>query len=245
MYIDAHSHLDFFEENIEDAIVDINKNKILTLAMSMDIESYIKNKEYSNKSKYIKPCFGIHPWSAHKVDENLEAYIPYIEESEIIGEIGLDYVWSEGRHTYDKQREVFYFMLDESIKRNKVINLHTKGAEEEVYNALKKYNYNKSIVHWYSGDLDILDKYIELGCYFTISVDIGYSDATYKILDKLPNERLLVETDGPTALKWVNGQYGYPSIIKSVVKKISDYKNIDVDELSKIIENNYNRLLSL
>lgn len=211
MYIDAHSHLDFFEENIEDAIVDINKNKILTLAMSMDIESYTKNKEYSNKSKYIKPCFGIHPWSAHKVDENLEANIPYIEESEIIGEIGLDYVW----------------------------------AEEEVYNALKKYNYNKAIVHWYSGDLDILDKYIELGCYFTISVDIGYSDATYKILDKLPNERLLVETDGPTALKWVNGQYGYPSIIKSVVKKISDYKNIDVDELSKIIESNYNRLLSL
>lgn len=211
MYIDAHSHLDFFEENIEDAIVDINKNEILTLAMSMDIESYTKNKEYSNKSKYIKPCFGIHPWSAHKVDENLEANIPYIEESEIIGEIGLDYVW----------------------------------AEEEVYNALKEYNYNKAIVHWYSGDLDILDKYIELGCYFTISVDIGYSDATYKILDKLPNERLLVETDGPTALKWVNSQYGYPSIIKSVVKKISDYKNIDVDELSKIIESNYNRLLSL
>ena len=47
MYIDAHTHLDFFEKNIEKAIEDINKNEILTLANSMDIESYMKNKEYS------------------------------------------------------------------------------------------------------------------------------------------------------------------------------------------------------
>ena len=53
MYIDCHTHLDFFEENIDKAIKDINKNKILTLANSMDIESYIKNKEYRNKSKFI------------------------------------------------------------------------------------------------------------------------------------------------------------------------------------------------
>ncbi len=49
MYIDAHSHLDFYDENLEKAIVDINNNHILTLAMSMDIESYNKNKVYAKK----------------------------------------------------------------------------------------------------------------------------------------------------------------------------------------------------
>lgn len=49
MYIDAHSHLDFYDENVEKAIVDINNNHILTLAMSMDIESYNKNKVYAKK----------------------------------------------------------------------------------------------------------------------------------------------------------------------------------------------------
>jgi TatD DNase family protein len=38
MYIDAHTHLDFFGENIEKAIEDINKNEMLTLANSMDIQ---------------------------------------------------------------------------------------------------------------------------------------------------------------------------------------------------------------
>ncbi|WP_042275002.1 TatD family hydrolase, partial [[Clostridium] dakarense] len=146
MYIDSHTHLDFFEDNIEIAINEINKNKIITLANSMDIESYLKNKEYSKKSEYIKPCFGIHPWRASKFNGDLKKLIPYIEESELIGEIGLDYVWVEDTSTYEKQREVFKFILAESVKRNKIVNLHTKGAEIDIYNELKKYNYKKVII---------------------------------------------------------------------------------------------------
>lgn len=242
MYIDCHTHLDFFEENIDKAIEYINKNEIITLANSMDIESYIKNKEYSKNSKFIKPCFGIHPWKAAEYKGNLEDLIPYIEESEIIGEIGLDYLWVEDKSTYDIQRKVFNFILEESIKRDKVINLHTKDAEEEIYEALKKFNYNKAIIHWYSGDIKILEKYIKLGCYFTISVDIGYSEKTNKVLSKIPMDKLLLETDGPTALEWVNGEYGYPSEIKRVYKSIAEFKNIDLSDLINIIENNFKRL---
>ena len=90
-----------------------------------------------------------------------------------------------------------------------------------------------------------MDKYINLGCYFTISVDLGYSDIANKILDRIPIERLLVETDGPEALEWVNGEYGYPSVIKDVVKKVSDYRNLSLRELNKVIEDNYNRIMSL
>lgn len=243
MYIDAHSHLDFFKENIDKAIDEINKNNILTLAVSMDLESYYKNKEYAKKSKYIIPCFGIHPWKASDYNGKLEELLPYIEESKMIGEIGLDYTWVEEKSLYKKQREIFNFILEESIKRNKIINIHTKGAEEEIYNKLKIYNYNKIIIHWYSGDLDILDKLINLGCYFTVSVDIGYSEIAYKILDKIPLNRLLVETDGPTALEWVNGEYGYPSVIIDLLRKISDYKNIN--NLNEILIKNYNDLLNL
>ena len=242
MYIDSHTHLDFFEKDMEKVIEDINKNKIITLANSMDINSYIKNKEYSKKSKYIIPCFGIHPWKAYEYNGDLNEIIPYIEESEIIGEIGLDYVWVEDKNTYNKQREIFYFILKEGIKRNKCMSIHTKGAEEEIYNILKKYNYSKVIIHWYSGDVKTLRKLIKLGCYFTISVDIGYSDLTNKIIDLIPIDKLLVETDGPTALEWVNGEYAYPSYIKEVVKRLASYKNINEKELIQIIERNFSRV---
>ncbi|MDZ7543918.1 TatD family deoxyribonuclease, partial [Clostridium perfringens] len=128
-------------------------------------------------------------------------------KSEIIGEIGLDIFWVEDKSTYEAKRKIFNFILKESIKRNKFVSIHTKGAEEEIYNALKRNNYNKAIIHWYSGEISTLEKYIELGCYFTISVDIGYSEKTNEVLDKIPLNRLLIETDGPTALEWVNGEY--------------------------------------
>ncbi|MGL5353967.1 MAG: TatD family hydrolase [Clostridium sp.] len=245
MYIDSHTHLDFFDCNIDKAINDINENKIIVLANSMDIESYNKNKEYATKSEYIKPSFGIHPWKANEFRGNLENLIPYIEESEFIGEIGLDFFWMEDSSTYDKQRSVFNFILNESIKRNKVVTLHTKGAEEEICEILEKNIYNKVIIHWYSGSLETLDKLIKLGCYFTISVDIGYSEITTKVLDRIPLNRLLVETDGPTALEWVNGVYAYPSEIKDVVFKIAKHKNISVEKLKSIIVVNNNRLFNL
>ena len=244
MYIDAHTHLDFYNENIDKAIEYINKNKILTLANSMDIESYKLNKSYLEKSKYIKVLFGIHPWKAHEFKCDLNSIIPYIEESELIGEIGLDYLWVEDKSVFKRQREVFYFILDEAIKRNKFVTLHTKEAEEEIYNALKIRNYNRVIIHWYSGNIELLDKFIDLGCYFTISVDIGYSKLTEEVLNKIPLDRLLLETDGPTALEWVNGIYGYPIEIKRVYEVVSKYKNIELDKLKNIIKGNYLKIIN-
>lgn len=245
MYIDAHTHLDFFNEKIDNAIDEINNFKILTIANSMDIESYVKNKAYAQRSKYIKPTFGIHPWKATEYKGELEELIPYIEESELIGEIGLDFFWVEDKRTYDAQRRIFNFILKESIKRKKIISIHTKGAEEEIYNILKGYGYSKVIIHWYSGDSEILDKFIELGCYFTVSVDVGYSKLSEEILTRIPIDKLLVETDGPTALEWVNGDYGYPRAIIDVVENVSKRKAIPSDRLVKIIEENFFKLTNI
>ncbi|MEK6265681.1 MAG: TatD family hydrolase [Clostridium sp.] len=245
MYIDAHTHLDFFNIKIDDAINQINNLKILTIANSMDIESYLKNKEYSQRSQYIKATFGIHPWKAVGYKGELEDLIPFIEESELIGEIGLDFIWVEDKSTYEAQRKIFNFILVESIKRNKVISIHTKGAEEEIYNILKSYSYCKVIIHWYSGDIKTLDKLIELGCYFTISVDLGYSKLTEEILARIPIDRLLVETDGPAALEWVNGDYGYPRVIIDVIKNVSERKIISPDRLLKILEENFLKLTEI
>ncbi len=244
MYVDAHNHLDFYGKNIENAIKEINENKIITLANSMDVNSYILNKGYAKKSEYIIPTFGIHPNSVAEFNGQLKELIPYIEESKLIGEIGLDFLWVEDRTLDSKQREIFYFILDEAIKRSKYVSVHTKNAEKEIYEALKGRKYNKVIIHWYSGPLDILENLIDLGCYFTISVDLGYSNLTEEVLKKIPMERLLVETDGPTALEWINGKYAYPSEIKNVVKKVAEYKKIKEEELIDIIYNNFSRILN-
>ena len=205
MYIDFHNHIDFYKDEEIDSVINcINLNKIMTIACSMDEESYLNNIEISKKSDYIVPIFGIHPWRV-KNNIDLDKFEDYIKNTPLIGEIGLDFHWVEEKYTYSYQIKVFEYFLQCAKKYNKYINVHTKGCEELILNLIKKYNVSpQTIIHWYSGDKDTLKKLID--------------------------NKLLAETDGPTALQWVNGVYGMPDEIKNVYENICTIKKLDIEE---------------
>ena len=232
MYIDFHNHMDFYsEEKINEAIDIINKDKIITIACAMDEESYLKNITYSKKNDYIIPIFGIHPNKVKNNKFDFDKLNMYIKETPLIGEIGLDFHWVEEKDTYLYQIELFKYFLQSAKKYNKYINVHTKGAEELVLNYIKKYDISEqTIIHWYSGEEKILEKLIDSKCLFTGSVDLGYNEISNEIIKRIPISQLLAETDGPTALQWVNNIYGMPDEIKNVYKKISEIKNIEIEE---------------
>lgn len=123
--------------------------------------------------------------------------------------------------------------------------IYIKGVEEEIYNIFNKYGYSKVIIYWYSGDIKILDKFIVFGCYFIVSVDLGYFELSEEILFRILINRLFVEIDGLIVLEWVNGKYGYLSVIIDVIKKIVERKVFFIDELLKIIEDNFFNLIGL
>lgn len=231
MYIDFHNHIDFYKDKEIDSVINcINLNKIKIIACSMDEESYLKNIEISKKSDYIVPIFGIHPWRV-KNNIDIDKFEYYIKNTPLIGEIGLDFHWIEDKDTYPHQIKVFEFFLQSAKKYDKYINIHTKGCEELILNLLKKYDISsQSIIHWYSGDKDTLKKLIDAKCYFTGSVDLGYIKHSKDIIKEIPTNKLLAETDGPTALQWVNGTYGMPDEIKNVYKNICAIKNLDIEE---------------
>ena len=231
MYIDFHNHIDFYKDKEIDSVINcINLNNIKIIACSMDEESYLKNIEISKKSDYIVPIFGIHPWRV-KNNIDVDKFEYYIKNTPLIGEIGLDFHWIEDKDTYPHQIKVFEFFLQSAKKYDKYINIHTKGCEELILNLLKKYDISsQSIIHWYSGDKDTLKKLIDAKCYFTGSVDLGYIKHSKDIIKEIPANKLLAETDGPTALQWVNGTYGMPDEIKNVYKNICEIKNLDIEE---------------
>lgn len=245
MYIDFHSHIDFYKDNeLAKVYDDINKNNLKVISCAMDEESYNKNLEFSKICSNIIPTFGIHPWKVTSKVPNLDIYDNHIKNSKIIGEVGLDFHWVEDKSTFEPQIEVFKHFVKKAKTYDKFLNIHTKGAEELVYDILARENMlEKSIIHWYSGDFHTLKKFIDAESYFTLSVDINYSPKSKEIARLVPLNHILAETDGPTALEWVNGIYGMPSEIINVYDGISNAKNISLDELKYHIQNNYNNIL--
>lgn len=247
MLVDAHTHLKHYGNNLSKALEIINEKKIWTLACSMNGSDYLWVKEIARHQRFIIPCYGIHPWEITPDLEELQNKDEIkrcIQEAAIIGEIGLDFYWAEEQTNYPLQIEVLDFILKQAKKYHKIVNLHTKGAEYEILDLLKKYQLKTPIIHWYSGPFNLVKEYLKLDCYWTIGVDITESTLTKKLVAEIPLNRILTETDGPTALEWVNGEYAYPDYVEEMVKEIAWVKKIDAKTCQKIINQNFKNLLA-
>lgn len=249
MLVDAHTHFDFFKERdkLNKALSEVKEHQILSIACSMNYESFLYNLNLSKNNKNIIPCYGIHPWKIRKntlkkIDES--HFNNLIKETPMVGEIGLDFHWVKNKDLYRYQYEILELFFYYSKKHNKVVNLHTKGAEKEILYLLKKYDIENPIIHWYSGPKNLIKDFLDLNTYFTISVDIE-SKYTLDLIELVPLKNILTETDGPTALEWINGSTSYPVFIKNIVNKISNVKNKPINKVKNQIFKNLNSLIDI
>jgi len=241
--IDAHVHLDSYSDEVESALEEITKHRILTISNSVDIPSYERNIEIGSACDFVIPTFGIHPWNAHKYADQLKTLDRRIERSPMIGEIGLDYYFDKDPSHYPAQRKAFEYFLQAAKDQDKIVNLHTKGAERDVLKLLKKYEIRRTIVHWYSGPMGLFHELADFGAYFTIGVELAFSDHIKKIAKAVPMARLLTETDNPGGIKWLTGKQGMPHAISDVVRNLAIVKNTTQEAIIKTVDSNFAQLV--
>jgi len=243
MLIDAHAHLDHYD-NPAEALRDIEEHRIFTIANSMDPHSYERNLALATKCSLVLPTFGIHPRRAAEQVDRLAEIQPLVDQSPMLGELGLDFHWVEDTATYPDQIKVFEFLVEAAASQGKAVNLHTKGAEERVLDTLVAFGVEKAIIHWYSGPLDVLDRMIARGYLFTIGVEVLYSEQIRKIARVIPTHQLLSETDNPGGNRWLVGEVALPRIVAKVVTTLARLKGISRAKLEAAIQTNFSRLVA-
>jgi TatD DNase family protein len=238
MLIDAHAHLDKYGEELPAALKEIKEQQIFTIAVAMDVPSHKRSLEIGEECALVLSTFGIHPRRAPEYSKRLDELGRLIEQSPAIGEIGLDFYWVEDSSEYPAQLKVFEYFLAAAREQKKIVNLHTKGAERKVLDLLERYDIERAIVHWYSGPLDILRAMVQFGAYFTIGVELFYSDTIRTIAREIPDGLLLTETDNPGGLKWLKGTIGMPNDVIKVVKAIAELKSVSPDTIARTVHEN-------
>jgi len=242
MLIDAHCHLDRYEENLPYALEQIKQYGIFTISNSMDLPSYKQNVKIAATSDLILPVFGIHPWNASEYIGCLNDLDWAVSESPMIGEIGLDYHFVKETSRYDDQREVFEYFLRAASRQRKIVIVHTKGAESETFQLLRKYNTERLIIHWYSGPWHILKAMVEHGFYFTIGVEVLFSQHIQDIAGYLPAEQMLTETDNPGGSALLAGNIGTPLLMKDVIGKLAEIRGTSDRIIMATVQDNLIRV---
>lgn len=227
MLIDAHAH------------IDVERPNVLTVLCGTDPVS-AKDVMKKRSDLVITSC-ALHPWYADRF--SVEEMLQYIKENPVVGEIGLDNVWTDV--PMDIQRKVFHEQLALAEKLRKPIVLHTKGMEKEIAEMIAPFR-TKKLVHWYSC-MGYLDMYLEQDCYFSVGPDHGENPAVREVIRRVPLNRLLTETDGLSAVEWAIGRKAAADEVETVIRgelaAISEAKGVPLFDAEVAIHENLMRFL--
>jgi len=238
-FIDTHIHLDLVKD-YEEIIRDIEKNEMYIISMTNLPALFEKNIEMI-KSKKIRIALGFHPELIYQYKNQIPLMWKLLDKTKYIGEVGLDL---KNRTIDEKDYQIKFFneLIEKcNYKKEKVISVHSRGSESEIISILNKNIKSKIILHWYSGNLTNLNLAINLGCYFSINTSMINTKKGQEIIKKIPNERLLTESDFPF-IKSKKKLYCIEEI-PEIVQNLSQIKKMTKDEMKNQIFRNFKELL--
>lgn len=232
---DSHSHLcGETEERIR------REQGIVSLTCASSPEEAVRLKKKADD--FCIPTYGLHPWQAGRIP--LDEMLPFIKLGAAIGEIGMDSVWCSV--PLKKQEQVFLEQLELAVRRGMPVILHTKGQEERISQIIRHFPATY-LVHWYSS-MEHLKPYLEMDCFFTAGPDLAVNPAVRQVVRECPANRLLVETDGWSAVKWALGEIAENQIgclLKKNMGIIGVEKHMSISGAAAQIEENFFHFLGI
>lgn len=240
--IDTHCHLDEYE-NIDEIVKNFDG---IIITSGYDDKSNLKVLEIVDKYKNVYGTLGIHPEEASN-NYNLKIIEENIDNPKIvaIGEIGLDYHYT--KDNIEKQKQLFMRQLDLANKYQKPIVVHSRDAILDTYNILSNYHLTGSI-HCFSSSLEMALKFIDLGYKIGVGGVLTFKNGKKlrEVVDGISLDDILLETDSPyMSPEPYRGLKNKPQNVCFVLKKLSELKEINQDEVLKITNDNARKIFNI
>lgn len=248
-FIDSHAHIlrEYYPRDKNEVIK--NSENTIIIINGVDLES---NKEILKtiiKNDNTYGALGIHPTEVNDYElSDLESVFESLDNDKIIavGETGLDLYWN--KDNFEKQKEFFVKHIEKAIEHNLPVIIHSRNAEEEVYEIIKGYKDLKSILHCYGGNLETAQKFVKLGSLIGIGgvVTFKKSYQLQEIVKKININNLITETDSPyLSPEPYRGKRNEPKNVEYIVEKIAEIKGEKPNKIKELIYNNFVREFDL
>lgn len=251
---DSHAHLDDekFEEDRDTLIEQIREAGVTKLISAVySLEGSKKGKELADKYDFIYTTAGISPNDIPQTEEELWIMLSEIQKIAkqskkvvAIGEIGLDYYWNQ--ENKELQKVAFKKQIELANQLKLPIVIHTREAVMDTLEILKQEEVTKKgVFHCCPLNRELVKEALKLGFYISFAGPVTFKNSknANEIIEMVPNERMLIETDSPyLSPEPLRGRRNDSRNVKFIAQKIAEVKGMNIEEVAKITYQNAERI---
>ncbi len=248
-WIDVHTHLDGLKQTVEEALEQgraAGLERFITIGTEPADHSVVL--EIAKKFYPEVVCtLGVHPHNALAFDSAVEMFLRQnllAREVVAVGEIGLDYFYSNSEP--EVQKQAFRAQLNVADEMQMPVEIHTRDAEQDTVEILNEFGGRiRGMLHCFTGTQWLAEKALDLGLDISISgiVTFKKADALKEVVKFVPLERLHVETDSPFLAPVPHrGVPNTPAFMVHTAQVIADLKQVSLERLQDQAGQNARRL---
>jgi len=243
--LDMHCHLDLYPDR-EGVVADARANGVEPLVATNRASEFRNVRQVLADD--VTVGIGIHPEAAGStyLSHELRLFSALVDSTPLISEIGLDEKLANRPSQYfgdsptmKAQQDLFERILAHGLA-GKVISVHSRGAERLVADLLAQAGLT-AVFHWFHGSLADAEHVASLGNSFSVNAAMLHSDRREDLLTWIPDDLLLLETDGPF-VAWADGIMT-PSQLPSFLDAIARLRGTTSESLREVISANSSRVI--
>jgi TatD DNase family protein len=245
--IDSHTHLDRGpapEAELISEARDQGVSRVLTIGM--DAGSCRRALAAADAHDEVFAAVGRHPNFATGYDDVVTEDLRELAahpRCRAIGETGLDHYRDHTPHA--DQEIAFRAQLELARELGKPVVIHTRAAEQDTVDRLDEHGAGLEVIlHCFSMPTR-LDECLERGWWISFAGNVTYPQASElaAAAERVPLERLLVETDAPFLTPQpVRKERNRPAYVVHTARFIAERRGIAYEELEAAVDANAVRL---
>ncbi len=252
MLFDTHAHYDDekFDTDRAELLAKMRDAGVgLIVDPASDIASARKAQVIARDYDFVYFAAGVHP---HEAEGAADTYLDDIRKLSkdpkcvAVGEIGLDYHYDFSPR--DVQRRVYAEQLKLARELDKPVIIHEREAVRDNLDILKAHPGVRGVIHCYSGSWETAKILLDMGFYLGFTGVVTFKNARrcVEVVENMPLERMLIETDSPYMAPVPHrGERNSSLLVHLVAEKIAEIRGMSFEDVSRVTTENGRRFYGI
>jgi TatD DNase family protein len=241
--IDSHTHLDSCPPPNTELVANAAREGVARiLTVGMDAASNRSALQAAEDFPQVHAAVGRHPNHAQGFDAadlaDLEALAAH-PRCAAIGETGLDY-YRDYAPRADQER-AFHAQIDLARATGKPLIIHTRAAEDDTVATLEARAHGLQVVMHCFSMPDRVEECLAEGWWISFAGNVSYPKAgdLADAVQRVPDDRLLVETDAPYLTPQpVRKHRNEPAFVVHTARFVAERRGVPYDDLERLVDAN-------